>query len=65
MIYRCLICGHIHNEESTGISLDKLDKCPICGQEISNFVEDEKTETQENTQNVSLAYPKHNFCNEH
>lgn len=58
MIYRCLICGHIHNEESTGISLDKLDKCPICGQEISNFVEDEKTETQENTQNVSLAYPK-------
>lgn len=58
MIYRCLICGHTHNEESTGISIDKLDKCPICGQEISNFVEDEKSETHENTQNPNLAYPK-------
>lgn len=58
MIYRCLICGHTHNEESTGISIDKLDKCPICGQEISNFVEDEKSETYENTQNPNLAYPK-------
>ena len=29
MIYKCTICGHIHNEESTGILLKNLDKCPI------------------------------------
>ena len=39
MIYKCTICGHIHNEETTGILLKNLDKCPICGQPISKFVE--------------------------
>ena len=39
MIYKCTICGHIHNEEATGILLKNLEKCPICKQEISKFVE--------------------------
>ncbi|WP_407381595.1 glutamate synthase-related protein [Methanobrevibacter sp.] len=39
MIYRCLICGHIHNEESTGIKLGEVKRCPVCGNEIANFVE--------------------------
>lgn len=56
MIYRCLICGHIHNEESTGTLLANLGKCPICGQKLDNFVEVEKSETPESTDN--LAYPK-------
>ena len=47
MIYKCLICGHIHNEESTGILLKDLDKCPVCKQDISNFVEIEKTESSD------------------
>ena len=55
MIYKCLICGHIHNEESTGVLLNELDECPICKQDISNFVEVEKTESFDNTE---LAYDK-------
>ena len=55
MIYKCLICGHIHNEESTGVLLKDLDECPICKQDISNFVEVEKTEI---TDNKELAYNK-------
>ena len=58
MIYKCLICGHIHNEESTGIPLEDLGECPICKQDISNFVEVEKTESPENIQDSDLAYPK-------
>ena len=56
MIYRCLICGHIHNEESTGTLLEDLDKCPVCGQKIENFVEAETSERPESMDN--LAYPK-------
>ena len=56
MIYRCLICGHIHNEESTGTLLANLDKCPVCGQKIENFVEAAKSEMPESTDD--LAYPK-------
>ena len=56
MIYRCLICGHIHNEESTGTLLANLDKCPVCGQKIENFVEAAKSERPESTDD--LAYPK-------
>lgn len=55
MIYKCLICGHIHNEESTGVLLDELDKCPTCKQSISNFVEIEKKESFDN---LELAYNK-------
>ena len=55
MIYRCLICGHIHNEESTGPPLVNLEKCPVCGQKIENFVEAAKSERSESTDD--LAYP--------
>ena len=55
MIYRCLICGHIHNEESTGTLLVNLEKCPVCGQKIENFVETAKSERPESTDD--LAYP--------
>ena len=41
MIYKCTVCGHIHNEEETGILLKNLDKCPVCGQPISKFAEAE------------------------
>ena len=53
MIYKCLICGHIHNEESTGVLLNELNECPVCKQDISNFVEVEKTES---TDKQELAY---------
>ena len=58
MIYKCTICGHIHNEEATGILLKDLDKCPICAQPISKFVIDETAQTRENTVRIDsdLAY---------
>lgn len=59
MIYKCTICGHIHNEEATGILLNELDACPICKQDISKFVEVENSESTENTEiNTELAYDK-------
>ncbi|MBQ9026237.1 MAG: alpha-hydroxy-acid oxidizing protein [Methanobrevibacter sp.] len=54
MIYRCLICGHIHNEESTGIDLDKLDKCPTCGHDIENFVEEGNSSELDVIHEISL-----------
>ena len=59
MIYKCTICGHIHNEEATGILLNELDACPICKQDISKFVEVENSKSSENTDiNSELAYDK-------
>ena len=60
MIYKCTICGHIHNEEATGTLLKDLDKCPICKQDISNFVEVEDAKSSENPEieNTELAYNK-------
>lgn len=60
MIYKCLICGHIHNEEATGVSLNDLDKCPICKQAISNFVEYENSNSDFESSNElnDLSYPK-------
>lgn len=59
MIYRCTICGHIHNEEATGILLNELDACPICKQEISKFVEVENSKSSENIDiNSELSYDK-------
>ncbi len=59
MIYKCTICGHIHNEEATGILLNELDKCPICKQDISNFVEVENSKSSENIEvNTELSYDK-------
>ena len=60
MIYKCTICGHIHNEEATGILLNELDACPICKQDISKFVEVENSKSSETTEieNSNLAYDK-------
>ena len=60
MIYKCTICGHIHDEESTGILLKNLDKCPICGQPISKFVEVENSQSTQKSDEFDsdLAYDK-------
>ncbi len=60
MIYKCTICGHIHNEEATGILLTELDACPICKQDISKFVEVENSKSSETSEieNSDLAYDK-------
>lgn len=59
MIYKCTICGHIHNEEATGIILTELDACPICKQDISKFVEVENSKSSENIDiNTELSYDK-------
>ena len=59
MIYKCTICGHIHNEEATGVPLSELDECPICKQDISNFVEVENSKSSENIDiNTELSYDK-------
>lgn len=63
MIYKCTICGHIHNEEATGVLLNELDSCPICKQDISKFVEVENSKSSENVEieNTELSYDK-NFA---
>ena len=60
MIYRCTICGHIHNEEATGILLENLDKCPICSQPISKFVKVENSQSSETAlqEDADLSYDK-------
>ena len=60
MIYKCTICGHIHNEESTGVLLKNLDECPICKQSISKFVKMENSSSVENTgeEDSNLSYDK-------
>ena len=60
MIYKCTICGHIHNEEATGTLLKNLDKCPICGQPISKFVKAENSQSSENLtqEDSNLSYDK-------
>lgn len=60
VIYKCTICGHIHNEEATGTLLKNLDKCPICGQPISKFVKAENSQSSENLiqKDSNLSYDK-------
>lgn len=60
MIYKCTICGHIHNEEATGVLLSELDSCPICKQDISMFVEVENSKSTETVEikNSELSYDK-------
>lgn len=60
MIYKCTICGHVHNEEATGILLNELDSCPICKQDILKFVEVENSKSSETKEikNTELAYDK-------
>lgn len=60
MIYKCTVCGHIHNEESTGILLKNLDKCPVCGQAISKFVRVENSQSSQKQERFDsdLSYDK-------
>ena len=60
MIYKCTICGHIHNEEATGVLLKNLEECPICKQPISKFVAVENSQSSENTalEDSDLSYDK-------
>ena len=60
MIYKCTVCGHIHNEEATGILLKNLEKCPICSQDISKFVRVENSRSSENPEinDSDLSYDK-------
>ena len=60
MIYKCTVCGHIHNEESTGIALKNLDKCPICGQPVSKFVRVENSQSSQKQEQFDsdLSYDK-------
>ena len=60
MIYKCTVCGHIHNEEATGILLKNLEKCPICSQDISKFVRVENSRSSENQEinDSDLSYDK-------
>ena len=58
MIYKCSVCGYIHNEEETGVLIKDLDCCPICKQPIDKFVEI-KISQEDNTHELSssdLAY---------
>ena len=57
MRYKCTICGHIHDEEATGIPLNELEACPICKQDISKFVEMKDLKSTENVEvNSELSY---------
>lgn len=42
MIYKCSICGYVHDEEKTGIKLKDLKHCPVCKQPIEKFNEEKE-----------------------
>lgn len=63
MIYKCTICGYIHDEEKTGIPLEALKHCPICQQPISKFIEAETENNEVDSINNTydeddLSYPQ-------
>lgn len=37
-VYRCSVCGYIFDEEKEGKKISEIEKCPVCGQDVSNFV---------------------------
>ena len=57
MIYKCSVCGYIHDEEKTGVLLRDLGSCPVCNQPIDKFVELE-TQSEESSKSgdSDLAY---------
>ena len=58
MIYKCSVCGHIHDEEKTGILLKDLGSCPVCNHSIDNFVELENSQSEKSSKSgdSDLAY---------
>lgn len=45
MIYKCIVCGYVYDEEKEGKPFSELDQCPVCKQPTEKFkpVEAEKT----------------------
>lgn len=37
MVYKCTICGYMHDEEATGKPLAELGVCPLCKQPLDKF----------------------------
>ena len=60
MIYKCKICGYIHDEEATGILIKDLKECPICKQSISKFNAEKNSKNNGNTnlKKNDLSYDK-------
>lgn len=58
MIYKCSICGYVHDEEKTGIKLKDLKHCPVCKQPIEKFREEKQVEkeSKENNRLEDLSY---------
>lgn len=56
--YKCLLCGHIYDEEKEGIKFEELPndwKCPMCGASKSDFilVEEESKKVERNVEKNS------------
>lgn len=49
-VYRCSVCGYVHDEEKTGIHFSEIEKCPVCKQPPEKFV---KVEAQPSGENAS------------
>ena len=57
MKYKCKICGYIHDEDTSGIPLSKLKKCPTCQQTPDNFIPlEERKEVEEALSDEKLEY---------
>ena len=39
-VYRCSVCGYVHDEEKTGIPFSELKECPVCKQPPAKFVKE-------------------------
>lgn len=49
-VYKCSVCGAIHDEEKSGKLITELTECPICKQPVSRFVLVEGEKKQEENQ---------------
>ena len=63
MKYRCLVCGHIYDEEKEGVKFADLPedwKCPTCKQPKSKFVpvEEEKSWAAEHVVGIAKDAPE-------
>lgn len=59
-VYQCSVCNYVFDEEKEGKSLDSLEVCPICKQELNKFVlvadAPEQAPVQAEVKNTPLAY---------
>lgn len=51
-VYKCSVCGYLHDEEQENVAFADLTECPVCKQSIDKFVEvkPEKPEEKEDVQ---------------